>query len=116
MRLSELYGDDFKSVVQTVTHTARSWGTKPEFHKKNILQRVRHFDEVANASRLNELGKSFEISFFQYLTSHDTYTTKRSFLGLQSVVNVFSCLLPQQMLSYTDDELSDAATNLANLP
>jgi hypothetical protein len=39
---------------------------------------------------------------------------KERFLGLQSVVNLFSCLLRQQMLSYTDDELSDAATNLAN--
>jgi hypothetical protein len=39
---------------------------------------------------------------------------KERFLGLQSVVNLFSCLLPQQMLSYTDDELFDAATNLAN--
>jgi hypothetical protein len=64
MRLSKLYRDDFKSVVQIITHTARSWGTKPEFHKKNILQRVKHFDEVANASRLNELGKSFDINVF----------------------------------------------------
>jgi hypothetical protein len=39
---------------------------------------------------------------------------KELFLGLQSVVNLFSCLLPQQMLSYKDDELFDAATNLAN--
>jgi hypothetical protein len=38
---------------------------------------------------------------------------KERFLGLQSVVNEFSCLLPQQMLSYTD-ELFDAATNLVN--
>jgi hypothetical protein len=37
---------------------------------------------------------------------------KKRFLGLQSVVNLFSCLLPQKMLSYIDDELSDAATNL----
>jgi hypothetical protein len=29
-------------------------------------------------------------------------------------VKFFSCLLPQQMLSYTDDELFDAAANLAN--
>jgi hypothetical protein len=40
---------------------------------------------------------------------------KERFLGLQSVVNLFSCLLPQQMLSYTDDELFDAATNFANV-
>jgi hypothetical protein len=39
---------------------------------------------------------------------------KERFLGQQSVVNLFSCLLPQQMLSYTDNELFDAATNLAN--
>jgi hypothetical protein len=38
---------------------------------------------------------------------------KECFLGQQSVVNLFSCLLPHQMLSYTH-ELFDAATNLAN--
>jgi hypothetical protein len=39
---------------------------------------------------------------------------KERFLGLQIVVNLFICLLPQQMLSNTDDELFDAATDLVN--
>lgn len=39
---------------------------------------------------------------------------KERFYWLQSVVNSFSCLLTKQMLSYTDDELCDAATKLAN--
>jgi hypothetical protein len=56
----------------------------------------------------NHLTSMFSIHHF-----HDTYATERSFLGLQSVVNVFSCLLPQRMPSYTDDELFDAVTNLA---
>jgi hypothetical protein len=39
---------------------------------------------------------------------------KERFLGLQIVVNLFICLLTQQMLSNTDDELFDAATDLVN--
>jgi hypothetical protein len=60
----KLYRNDFRSVVQTATDTAKSWGIKPEFQKKNVSQRVKHFDQLANDSRLNEVGKSFEINVF----------------------------------------------------
>jgi hypothetical protein len=43
----KLYRNDFKSVVQTATDTAKSWGIKPELQKKNISQRVKHFHELA---------------------------------------------------------------------
>jgi hypothetical protein len=32
----KLYRNDFKSVVQTATNTAKSWGIKLEFQEKNI--------------------------------------------------------------------------------
>jgi hypothetical protein len=111
----KLYWNYFKSDVQSATDTAKSWGIKPEFQKKNISQRVKLFDELANDSRLNESGKSFEISFFNISLDIILMQLKERFLGQQSVVNLFSCLLPQQMLSYTDDELFDDATNLANV-
>jgi hypothetical protein len=60
----KLYRNDFKSVVQTATDIAKSWGIKLESQKNNISQRVKHFDELANDSRLNESGKSFEILVF----------------------------------------------------
>jgi hypothetical protein len=63
----KLYWNDFKPDVQTATDTAKSWGIKPEFQKKNVSQR--DFDEPANDSRLNESGKSFEINVF--ITSFD---------------------------------------------
>jgi hypothetical protein len=53
----KLHQDYFKSVVQTATDTAKSWVIKPKFQKKNISQRVKHFDELANDSKLNEMGK-----------------------------------------------------------
>jgi hypothetical protein len=94
----KLYWNYFKSDVQTATDTAKSLGIKPEFQKKNISQKVKHFDEPADDTRLNESGKSFEINVFN--TSHDIILMqlKERFLELQSVVNLFSCLLPQQML------------------
>jgi hypothetical protein len=110
----KLYRNDFKSVVQTATYIAKNWGIKPEFRKKNISQRVKHFDELAKDSGLNESGKSFEINVFNKSLDIILMQLKERCLGLQSVVNLFSCLLRQQMLSYTDDELFDAATNLAN--
>jgi hypothetical protein len=39
----KLYRNYFKSVVQTATDTAKSWGITPEFQKKNISQRVKTF-------------------------------------------------------------------------
>jgi hypothetical protein len=60
----KLYRNDFKSVVQTATDTAKSRGIKPEFQKKNISQRFKHSDELANDSSLNESGKSFEFNVF----------------------------------------------------
>jgi hypothetical protein len=63
---------------------------------------------------LNESGKSFEINVFNTSLEIILMQLKERFLWLQSVVNLFSCLLPQKMLSCTDDELFDAATNLVN--
>jgi hypothetical protein len=70
----KLYWNNFKSDVQTATDTAKRWGIKPEFQKKNISQRVKRFDELANDSRLNESGKSFEINVFN--TSLDIILTQ----------------------------------------
>jgi hypothetical protein len=42
----KLYQNDFKSVVQTATDTAKSWGIKPEFQKKNkcsYIQMMNYF-------------------------------------------------------------------------
>jgi hypothetical protein len=110
----KLYRNDFKSVVQTATHTAKCWGIKPEFLKKIISKRVKHFDEVENDSRLNESGKSFEMNVFNTSLQTILMQLKERFLGLQSVATLFICLLPHQMPSYIDDELFYAATNLAN--
>jgi hypothetical protein len=68
-------------------------GIKPEFQKKNISQRVKHFNEVTNRSRFNESGKSFEINVFNTSLGIIVTQLKERFLGLQSVVNFVSCLL-----------------------
>jgi hypothetical protein len=80
----KLYRNDFKSVVQTATDTAKSWGIKPEFQKKNISQRVKRFHELANDSRLNESVKSFEINVSNTSFYIILMQLKERFLGLQS--------------------------------
>jgi hypothetical protein len=49
-------------------------GIIPEFQKKNISQRVKHFNELSNRIRFNESGESFEINVFN--TSLDIIVTQ----------------------------------------
>jgi hypothetical protein len=76
------------------------------------LQRVKHFNGIVNDSRLNGSGKSFEISVFN--TSLDIILMQLKDVSKATKCCVFSCLQPQQVLSYTVDELFGAATKLAN--
>ena len=51
---------DFQAVKEEATRARMTWGVTPIFAEKRIAKRKRHFDELAEGSRLSNREKCFQ--------------------------------------------------------
>lgn len=103
---------NFKAVKEEAVNACMTWGVVPSFAQKRKSKRKRHFEELAEDSRLTDPENCFRVNvFYKMLDIASNQITSR-FEAITAVVEKFSVLNPVNLTRLDEHEIVEAATGL----
>jgi len=105
------YRNKFSDAVEA-TRICRLWGIEAKFKDTRVTRKKRHFDELAEDTRLTNAEQRFRITVFNCLI--DTVTTQitQRFTAMHSLITKFTVIFPITLSSAPEDEIVEQATAL----
>jgi len=104
MNLSELRSK-FDTMKEAAVMVCNKWGVAPTFEQKRKSKCKRHFDELAEDSRLTDPEECFRINVF-YVNSQ----FKQRFTAMLAVNEKFSVLNPAVLSQFDEFNIMQKAT------
>jgi Domain of unknown function (DUF4371)/hAT family C-terminal dimerisation region len=106
------YRNKFSDAVVEATRICRLWGIEAKFKDTRVTRKKRHFDELAEDTRLTNAEQRFRITVFNCLI--DTVTTQitQRFTAMHSLITKFTVIFPITLSSAPEDEIVEQATAL----
>lgn len=106
------YRNNFTDAVDEATDICRRWGIEPKFKDTRVPRTKRHFDELAEDSRLTNAEVRFRINVFNCLIDTVTSQLTQRFTSMNNLVTKFNIIFPQVLSSTEEHEILLKATSL----
>lgn len=106
------YRNRFADAVAEATDISRRWGIKAKFKDKRVSKTKRHFDELAEDSRLTNAEQRFRINVFNCLIDTVTSQLTQRFTQMNYLVTKFSIPFPHVLSSTVERDILSQATFL----
>jgi hypothetical protein len=106
---------NFKTVKEEAISaciTSITWGVAPCFADKRRTKRKRHFDELADDSRLSDPEDCFRVNVFYKMLDIASNQITQRFAAMTTVVQKFAALNPVNLTRLDEHEIVEAATRL----
>jgi len=99
------YRNKFSDAVVEATRMRRLWSIDVKFKDTRVARKKRHFDELAEDSRLINAEQRFRITVFNCLI--DTVTTQVTprFTAMNSLITKVSIIFPNTLSSVPEHEI-----------
>ena len=106
------YRQDFTKVRDEAVTICKQWGLLTNFADKHVIKRKRHFDELAEDSRLAGPEDCFRISVFNAVLDIVISQMQNRFQGMTNITEKFSILQPNTQYTVSEKVLLESATKL----
>ena len=106
------YRNKFTGAIEEATEICRRWGIEPKFKDTRVSRTKRHFDELAEDSRLTNAEERFRVNVFYCLIDTVTSQLTQRFTSMNNLVTKFSIIFPQVLSSTAERDILSQATSL----
>ena len=106
------YRNRFADAVAEATYISRRWGIEAKFKDTRLSKTKRHFDELAEDSRLTNAEQRFRINVFNCLIDTVTSQLTQRFTSMNHLVTKFSIIFPHVLSSTVERDILSQATFL----
>jgi hypothetical protein len=106
------YRNKFTDAIVEATRMCQLWGIEANFKNTRVAKKKRHFDELAEDSRLINAEQRFRITVFNCLIDTVTTQVTQRFTAMNSVITKFSVIFPTTLSSAHEHEIVEQATAL----
>jgi hypothetical protein len=103
---------NFEAVKEEAIIACMTWGVTPSYAEKRKTKRKRHFDELAEDSRLTDPEDCFRVNVFYKMLDIASGQITQRFAAVTHVVEKFSVLNPIKLTQLAECEIVEAATRL----
>lgn len=108
------YCNKFTEATDETTSICRLWGVEPKFQDLRVAKKKRHFDELAEDTRLTNAEQRFQITVFNCVIDIVTTQLTQRFTSMNNVTAKFSVIFPNVLSSLSEHDIVSQATLLQN--
>ena len=106
------YRNNFTDAIDEATRICRLWGVDPKFQDIRVAKKKRHFDELAEDTRLTNAEQRFRITVFNCVIDTVTSQLTQRFTAMNNIAAKFSVIFPRVLSSVPEHDIVSQATAL----
>uniref|UniRef100_H3A4S2 DUF4371 domain-containing protein n=1 Tax=Latimeria chalumnae TaxID=7897 RepID=H3A4S2_LATCH len=108
------FQNNFKEAKNSAIKLSEKWGGQTKSEEKHVRKAKRHFDKLCEDERLADSESFFKLNVFYTCLDIINAQLSNRFQSLQAVVDKFSVIQPNTLISASDEDLYKEAEKLAN--
>ena len=106
------YRNNFTDAVNEATTICQLWGVEAKFKDTRVARKKRHFDELAEDTRLTNADERFRVTVFNCLIDTVTSQLTNRFTAMNNLIKKFSIIFPKVLSSTPEHDIVSQATAL----
>ncbi len=106
------YRNQFTDAIDEASRICRRWGIDPKFQDIRVAKKKRHFDELAEDTRLTNAEQRFRIMVFNCVIDIVTSQLTQRFTAMNNIAARFSVIFPSILSSIPEHDIVSLATGL----
>ncbi len=99
------YRNKFKDAIDEATKICHLWGVEPKFQDTRVSKKKRHFDELAEDTRLTNAEQRFRITVFNCVIDTVTSQLTQRFMAMNDIASKFSIIFPSVLSSLPEHDI-----------
>ncbi|GFU75212.1 hypothetical protein TNCV_2056551 [Trichonephila clavipes] len=103
--------NSFSSLLNEFEDLAKEWGVTPFFKNERRKRTKRFFDKLAEDQRVSDPEWTFKVNVYYCCPDVLISQTRERFRSLHNLSNIFKILQPDKLLSFSNKEIKEQATN-----